>query len=88
MAYKVTTNTEISFYDAIETYTVINNILTPTELDKADGFKAFTNITISPQEERVIGILYVFPNHSLEGYDVPEGIFEFIDDEEETEEII
>ena len=88
MAYKVTTNTEILFYDAIETCTVINNILTPIELNKADGFKAFTNIIISPQEELVVNTLYVFPHHFLEGYDVPEGIFEFIEDEESEEEEI
>ena len=88
MAYKITSNEQISYCDAIETYTIVNHILTPIELPNADGFKAFKIIEISPWEEDVLETLYVFPNHSLEGYDVPEGIFEYIEDEEPEKEDI
>lgn len=86
MAYQVTSNGRKFYYDAIETYAIVNSVLTPVELLKADGFKAFTIIEISPWEERMIDTLYVFPGHILSGYEADEAIFEYIEEPEEEEE--
>ena len=80
---KVICNEEITYCDAIETYKVIEGSLTPIEQPEADGFKAFTIVHVSPSEEYCTEILYRFPGHTLEGYDVPEAIFE---EDEEIEE--
>lgn len=89
MAYQITSNGQTAFCDAIETYSVINHILTPVELPNADGFKAFIIVEVSPYEEILIETLYAFPGHVLEGYNVEKATFEYIEeDEEELEEII
>lgn len=77
----IETNGETYNCDAIETYTVIEGQLTPIELPEADGFKSFIIVEDSPSEQHCIEKLYVFPEHTLEGYEVPEAIFE----EEEIE---
>ena len=86
MAYKITSNKQISYCDAIETYTIVNHALTPIELPNADGFKAFKIIEISPQKEDMLETLYVFPGRILDEYDIDEAVFEYIEDPDEEEE--
>lgn len=77
----IETNGETYNCDAIETYKVIEGQLTPIEQPEADGFKSFIIVHVSPSEEYYEEKLYHLPGHTLEGYDVPEAIFE----EEEIE---
>jgi hypothetical protein len=79
----IETNGETYNCDAIETYKVIEGVLTPIEQPEADGFKAFTIVHVSPSEEYCTEILYRFPGHTLEGFECDEAIFI---EEEEIEE--
>lgn len=77
MAYKVISNGEEYYADAIETCAVINGVLRPIEAVNADGFKAMVIVHVSPSEEYYDETLYVLPNHTLDGYDVPVGTYEW-----------
>ena len=81
--YRVTrSNGETSLCDAIETYTVVEGNLTPVERADADGFKSFTIVEVSPSEQYCDEVLYAFPDHTLDGYDVPTATYE--DEEDDT----
>ena len=82
MAYKVTSKGEVSYADAIETVTSINGAIKPIEVAKADGFNAMVIVHVSPSEEYYDKTLYVLPDHTLDGYDVPVGTFEYEPDPE------
>lgn len=82
MGYKVTSNGEVSYCDAIEYIAVCDGVIVPTEQSEADGFKALVIVDVSPTEQYYTETLYAFPDHTLDGFDVPTGIFEEV---EETE---
>ena len=83
MGYKVTSNGEVSYCDAIEYITARDGVIVPAEQSDADGFKAMVIVDVSPTEQYYATTLYAFPDHTLDGFDVPTGTFEEV--EEETE---
>ena len=85
--YIVHSNGTESTCDAIETVTSINGTIKPIEVNKADGFHAMVIVHVSPSEEYYDETLYVLPDHTLDGYDVPVGTYTWEDEPEpETEE--